>query len=261
MLLWPVGFIFKLGWRVRLISMAFLAGLATGLLLQLLEQLRSWGVVSGDQDRQLPGDELVPLADVSETRSLAIAASPAQVWPWLAQMGWGRGGWYSYDVIDMDGSSADTILEEFSDLAEGDLVPTDPGGGFEARVVEPDRALVLYLDSELVNGQLETAAPEEPTDETFERPVDDAGERLSVGLQAAGALGGLSMPEFRATWAFVLEPEPDGTTRLVERMRMWSPEEGLPQRLGLPLMGLGVFAMTRKHMLGVKERAERLAAQ
>jgi hypothetical protein len=67
----------------------------------------------------------------------------------------------------------------------------------------------------------------------------------------------MTMPEFKATWAFVLEPEAGGTrTRLIERFRVWTADAGLPQKLGLPVMGLGVFAMTRKHMLGVKDRAE-----
>jgi hypothetical protein len=68
------------------------------------------------------------------------------------------------------------------------------------------------------------------------------------------------MPDFRASWAFVLEPAPGGGTRLVERLRVWTGQGGPAQRLGLPMFGLGVFLMTRKHMLGVKERAERHAA-
>src|SRR3972149_3519677 len=86
-----------------------------------------------------------------------------------------------------------------------------------------------------------------------ERPA----ERLIPGLAMAGAMGEVTMPEFRATWAFVLEPESGERTRLIERFRVWTVDAGLPQRLGMPLMGYGVFAMTRKHMLGVKERSER----
>ena len=47
-----------------------------------------------------------------------IDAPPETVWSWLVQMGYGRAGWYSYDQIDMDGESADTILEEFQELAD-----------------------------------------------------------------------------------------------------------------------------------------------
>jgi hypothetical protein len=66
----------------------------------------------------------------------------------------------------------------------------------------------------------------------------------------------MSMPDFKGTWAFILEPEEDDKTRLVERFRLRTVDAGMPQKLGMPIMGYGVFAMTRKHMLGVKERAE-----
>jgi len=250
----PLWLILKLGMRMRLIIFSFFAGIAVALLVQLREEQRTWGVMPKDTERDLPGDELIVAADISETRSLPIAAAPEAVWPWLVQMGWGRGGWYSYDKMDMDGSSAEGILAEFQDLAEGDVVPTHPGGGFVARIVEPEHTLVLYLDSELVNGEAEAEAAED------EAGAAGGDESLPVGLGAAGALGDFAMADFRATWAFVLEPEPDGSTRLVERMRFWTGDGGLPQRLGLPFMGLGVFVMTRKHMFGVKERAERLAA-
>jgi hypothetical protein len=247
---------FWLARRLWFVIAAFGAGLAAGTLMLLREEQRTWGVRADDSARQLPGDDLVAVADVVDTRSLRIDAAPDQVWPWLVQMGYGRAGWYSYDKLDMDQPSADTILEEHQDLAVGDLLPTHPGGGFVVRVLEPGRALVAYLDAELV--QREAPPPAQPSG-------DDEGEGASVedtpaGLQAAGALGELSMPDFRGTWTFVLEPEAGGGTRLIERFRLWTGDGGPPQRLAMPFMGLGVFLMTRRHMLGVKERAERLAA-
>ena len=95
------------------------------------------------------------------------------------------------------------------------------------------------------------------TAELSEGPVEEE----PAALQAAGALGGMSMSEFRATWTFELVPEEDGGTRLVERMRFLTTGDGPFQELSLPLMGMGVFVMTRKHMLGIKERAERLARE
>jgi hypothetical protein len=252
---WPVRFALKLAFRARLLVFPFVAGMAVGLYLQLLEQQRTWAVRPRDQARQLPGDDIVAVADVVETRSLSIAAAPHEVWPWLVQMGWGRGGWYSYDGIDMDTPSADTILEAFGDLQEGDLVPAHPDGGFRARVVRPNEALVLYLDTDLVTSGA-GAAEDEALEEVDATP---GGGDTPAGLRAAGALGDFAMPQFRATWAFVLEPEDDGSTRLIERLRFWTGDAGLPARLAQPMMGLGVFAMTRKHMLGLKERAERAA--
>ncbi len=241
---WLVRLVCRLLSRLWLVALAAAAGFATGLLLQARAAQQTWGVVAADVERGLPGDELVAGPDTSDTRSLRLEAPPAAVWPWLVQMGWGRGGWYSYDRLDTDQPSAETILEEFQDLAEGDLVPTDPGGGFVARIVDPGRALVLYLDTELVQAQ---------------REAEEAGDDTPAGLQAAGMVSSIAMPRFRASWALVLEPAAGGGTWLIERMRVWTGQGGLSQQLGMPFMGLGVFLMTRKHMLGIKERAERHA--
>ncbi|MGD8682782.1 MAG: hypothetical protein PVG27_02455 [Chloroflexota bacterium] len=250
-MLWPIRLALRVAWRLKLIVLAAAAGFAVGMLQIIVAERRSWGVVPADAARALPGDDLITAPDVSDTRSLRIDAPPEAVWPWLAQLGYGRGGWYSYDQIDMDGSSADVILPEFQSLAEGDVVPTYPDGGFVARVVEPGKALVLYLDSELVQQQLEAASASET-----------AASEEPLGLQAAGALGSMSMADFRASWAFSLLPEADGSTRLVERMRFATGGGGGPLQVAtLPVMGLGVFVMTRKHMLGLKERAERAARE
>jgi hypothetical protein len=248
---WLIKLPFKLLMRLKVVIVSILAGLAVAFYLQLREQQQHWGVVPGDRDRRLAGDDLVPEAEIVETRTLTVDATPAAVWPWLVQMGYGRGGWYSYDRLDIKGSSADRIVPELQALTVGDLVPTHPGGGFVARVVDPEQALVLYLDTELANSQMAASVAEGDEQEP------EVGEAVPGGLHVAGAIGGMSMPEFKATWAFVLEPEAGGSrTRLIERFRVWTADAGLPQKLGLPVMGLGVFAMTRKHMLGVKDRAE-----
>lgn len=251
-MLWPIRFVLRLYSRLWLIVAAGVAGFAAGLFLQALGEHRTWAIAPADQERELPGDDLIPVPDIVDTRTLRVEAPPEAVWPWLVQMGWGRGGWYSYDKLDMDRPSADSILEEFQELAEGDLVPTHPEGGFVARVVEPGRALVLYLDSELIRAQDEAALEAQVAH-------GQAGEALPPGLQAAGAMSELAMPEFRGSWAFVLEPAPGGATYLIERPRIWSDQGGPARPLALPCFGLGVFLMTRKHMLGVKERAERHA--
>jgi hypothetical protein len=248
---WSIKFALKSVVQLQIVAFSFLAGLAAAFYLQLREEQKSWGVLPADVKKSLSGDELVDDPDIVETRSLVIDAAPSKVWPWLIQMGYGRGGWYSYDKLDMKGSSADTILEEYQDLAEGDIVPTHPGGGFVAKVVEPEKTLVLYLDTELVQSQVETALAE-----NGDGALADIDEGEPAGLQFAGVMGERTMPEFRGTWTFILEPESGGKTRLIERFRIWTAEAGLPQKLGMPMMGLGVFAMTRKHMLGVKERAE-----
>ena len=68
---------------------------------------REWGVDPDEASGDLPGDDLVADPDRVMTHGVTIEAAPADVWPWLLQMGYGRGGWYSYDAVDMRGRSAD----------------------------------------------------------------------------------------------------------------------------------------------------------
>jgi hypothetical protein len=208
---------------------------------------RSWGKDPTESDRPLAGDELVPAATEAETRGITIAAPPAQVWPWLVQMGFGRAGWYSYDRVDMARRSTDTIVPEWQSLAAGDTMPTHPGGGFVVKTVDPQRALVLYLDNEVVKSWIE-------------RPAEYAAGngKTPPNLAAAGAfMNAAQPPEFAASWAFVLEPLGDDRTRLVERFRVHFGEGRPWNRYTLPLMGFGVFVMMRKQMMGIRERAER----
>jgi hypothetical protein len=211
----------------------------------VLPWFRTWGVNPEITSRALPGDEVIPDAMAGETRTITIEAPPADVWPWLLQMGFGRAGWYSYDAMDMSGSSAAEIMPQFQTLAVGDVVPTHPGGGFVVRRLDPGQALVLYLDSDLVRQQAETAA----ADPSLEMPAN---------LKATGALMENSQPtEFEASWAFVLEELPEGQTRLIERFRVRFGETDKPwTRYTLPMMGFGLFVMMRKQMLGIKQRAE-----
>jgi hypothetical protein len=205
-----------------------------------------WGVDPDEATRPLPGDDVVPDAPISDTRAITIAAPPSAIWPWLVQMGFGRGGWYSYDVMDMKGSSADRILPELQELAVGDTVPTSPGGGFEVKAIDPGHSLVLYLDTKLVRAQAEAAR-------------SGATEAAPVNLQAGGALMGVAQPtEFSATWSFVVEPLGEDTARLIERFRIRFDGGDKPwMKATLPLMGFGVFTMVRRQLLGIRDRVER----
>ena len=101
-----------------------------------------WGATDEEVRRGMPGDDLIPDA-ASTTRAISIAAPPEQVWPWLVQLGYGRGGWYSYDWIDNDGQpSADHILPELQQLQVGDQILMLPDMGPRVREVEPNRYLV-----------------------------------------------------------------------------------------------------------------------
>ena len=217
--------------------------------LRLRPLWQSWGIDPEEARRPMPGDDLVPDAPVVETRGITIDAPPEAIWPWLVQMGYGRAGWYSYDALDMRGSSSDEIVPEWQSLAVGDTIQTDPDGGFHVKVVEPGRALVLYVDSsEIESRTARRQARQEQHDE-----VDvPAGLAMSSGL-----LSGVSPSRFAVSWAFLVEPVGHDRSRLIERYRVSLGPQGFAAVKGQAL-DLGVFIMTRRQMLGIRERAEAL---
>lgn len=102
--------------------------------------------IAGEADRPLPGDEAVSGARVRWTHAITIAAPPAEIWPWLLQMGCGRAGWYSYDGLDNAGMpSADHIIPELQHAKIGDVFPMKPGStdSFVVRAIAAERSLVL----------------------------------------------------------------------------------------------------------------------
>ncbi len=233
-------------WKVGL-------GLAAGAAVFGVARLRrwrgTWGVVPGETERPLPGDDIVTDPVGTETRGITIAAPPEAVWPWLVQMGYGRAGWYSYDQLDQRGSSAREIVDEWQTLSVGDVVPTDPASGFEVAVLDPGRALVLRSDTDLVMAQARAA--QERAEEL---------DPTSPGVRASAAILKSTPQDFRASWAFVLEPTADGGTRLIERFRAWFGTGTPGSAMVMPLLGFGVFVMMQKQMTGIQARAEGLAA-
>jgi proline iminopeptidase len=62
-------------------------------------RLRGWGATDHERREPLPGDDLVH-GRYQSTHAITIDTPPAQVWPWIVQLGYGRGGWYSYDRLE-----------------------------------------------------------------------------------------------------------------------------------------------------------------
>ena len=110
-----------------------------------------WGSSPGEAGRTLPGDDLLRHADVVATRAITISAPPQAVWPWLIQIGTGRAGAYSYDVLDrlvgLDMHSSRRIIPKFQDLGVGDVIPVaNDGTGLRVHILEPDRVLGTLSD-------------------------------------------------------------------------------------------------------------------
>ncbi len=192
-----------------------------------------WGATEKEVDRPLPGDDVIRDAQVAVTHAITINAAPEVVWPWLVQMGQGRGGMYSHDWIDnlmhLQMHSADRILPQFQKLKVGDVIPLEPGGGGPpVLLLEPNRAL-------LVGGKIDAES-----EGTFR--VSDV---------APGAY-------FALTWLFFLEPIDELRTRLIERFRVdWFPRNLKNAAFIYGLLEPGSFIMERGMLLGIKKRVER----
>jgi len=204
----------------------------------------------------LPGDEVIPHPIMSLTHAITLDLPPDRVWPWLVQMGCGRAGWYSYDLLDNGGRhSATTINPAWQHLAIGDVMPAVPGR----------REAFVVMDF-------------------------TPGNMLLLGVPVVNASGGVgeppaSAPAFIMSWVHVLEEAPAHHTRLITRGRggdippLSSPKAGKPLRarfaapsellvtiilkLPKPVMAffyrLVHFIMDRRHLVGIKQRAERQA--
>ena len=107
-----------------------------------------WGTTSTDLARPMPADGQITAPTYAATLAITVNAPPARIWPWLVQMGYQRGGLYSYDWLDrlfgfLDRPSETRIRPEFQHLAPGDVIPVGRGPGFPVTAVDAGRSLVL----------------------------------------------------------------------------------------------------------------------
>ena len=177
----------------------------------------------------LPGDELVPHPMYESTRAMTIHAPASRVWQWLVQIGVGRGGFYTYDVLEnMAGlgiQSANQIRPEWQTLHTGDSIHISPVTPLKVEVLEPNRALVLHTVMSPFTAELVDAA--DPATPAF----------------------------FDWTWAFILDESTALTTRLIVRVRASYKPDALRVAV-LALLEPVHFLMERGMLQGIKSRAE-----
>ncbi|GAA1477647.1 hypothetical protein GCM10009623_20930 [Nocardioides aestuarii] len=106
------------------------------------------GATPAEVARPLPGDDVVPEADVVMDRGFTLDATPDEAWPWLVQLGKQRAGWYLpapvERLVPAERRASRALLPEHASLEVGDVVP-DYGGPhetFEVVSVDPPRSLV-----------------------------------------------------------------------------------------------------------------------
>lgn len=177
-----------------------------------------WGAATFEATEQLPGDDLIADPGLVSTRAITIEAPPEQVWPWVAQLGQGRGGFYSHDRLEnlfgCDVHSATSVVSQWQDPQAGDEFRLHPRVVLRVASVDPGESMVIEG-----RGQ-----PGEPA------------------------------PPYDFTWAFVVQPHPHGATRLLVRERYgytkpWS------AAVVEPLAAVSAL-MSRRMLLGIRERAE-----
>jgi hypothetical protein len=195
------------------------------LLLLLRRRHQSWGATPEEARSSMPGDAELPRAFFQATRAITVNANVEAVWPWIAQMGYRRAGWYGFDQFDNDGiPSATSILPEFQDPRVGETIGEE---GLTVRAVEPDRSFVL----------------------AFSHPATEWVFKEGI------------WPKFGASsLSYLVRPVDAGRTILVVRMRFAAPLISVPI-LWWPFFEIGDFLNARRQLTGIKRRAEGRAAQ
>lgn len=118
---------------------------------------RTYGSTAGERAAVLPGDDLVTDPNMVCTHAITIGTDADRIWPWLIQMGWHRGGWYTARWVDRwlfpaNLASADEIIPELQKLEVGDFIPDGPPQaqcGFTVQQLRTHRHLVLRSNSHL----------------------------------------------------------------------------------------------------------------
>ncbi len=205
--------------RSWLAGLAVMAALVAFYRRHLRPWMYSWGATAEEFASGLPGDELLEPGVIRTTRAIAIDAPVEYVWPWLAQIGEDRGGFYSYSVLERaagtDIHNAHHIHPEWQELRVGDDIWLARRYGDRGRqvvaAVEPMSFLVLVSTSDY--------------------------ERIRHGGRARGG------------WAFHLHPAGSGTRLLIR---------GSGGPVGHAAFDVPHFVMERKMMRGIRWRAQHL---
>jgi hypothetical protein len=181
------------------------------------------GATDEEVAKVLPGDEIVPPGSSRSTMATTIAATPGQIWPWLVQIGWGRGAFYSYNRIEgllgMDLHNADRVNPEWQHLTVGDTMwMSHPRLSYlfpetKAVRIDPNHALVFAI---------------------YGRP-----DRTD----ASGA------------WSFVLEPVDERSTRLIARLQI-NPPPLFGKLVIYGFMEPAHFVMQNGMFRGLKKRVQ-----
>ena len=225
------------GWGPARASAAVFGSMLGGWLLGAAARRASTrtGVSNAEAYGSLPGDNLITHPMVEWTRGSTVRTTAERVWPWLAQMGYGRGGWYTPQWVDLFANrwvfgqktsfpaSANRLLPECQHVAVGDIICDGPNYAsyFRVQHVDPPRALVYRSIRHPRHGSpIDINDPESPS--KIEKQLRDSGTYVDF------------------TWALVLNELTRDTTRLLVRTRA----NYAPPTVSLLSLPLGLFDAT-----------------
>lgn len=181
-------------------------------------RLMHWGATEEEVHSHLPGDNVISGPHLVATRAITIQRRAEEVWPWIAQLGQGKAGFYSYDALEnLVGChihSADRIVPAWQQIRVGDEVHLAPEVGLTVCIADASGALVL----------------------------------------SGGVPMGVAASPLDFSWAFALRDAGQGWTRLLvrERYRYLHPWV----RLMVEPVEILSFVMTQKMLRGIRDRAE-----
>jgi len=203
------------------------------LLLPLLHSYRTrWGTTAAEADGDLPGDALVRSPKLRMTWGITIQTPIEEVWPWLVQMGQGRGGFYTYQFLENIAGcqifNADRILPEYQQLPLEAGLSLAPGMSMEVALYEEGRYFFLHTCMDMTTMEV-LDLKRDPWPEKF----------MNIG------------------WGFYLQEVGENRTRFLSRwLTDYDPSLLNKIAVNLFLEPVG-FVMGRRMLIGTRQRAER----
>jgi hypothetical protein len=204
------------------LGLLFAALLVAGLFAFTLSLIPTWGATEAEVARALPGDGLTSDPNLLWTNAITVDVPPERVWPWIAQIGDTRGGFYSYTFIEN---------------RVGSLVGAE---GYR----------VSYTNANEIHPEWQNPQPGEPLIQGMlkVRETQTGQYLLAESIQPSPLLW---------IWCWYVEPTTDGSgTRLLSRFSIDLPESTAANPVMDFVMNIGGFVMHQNMMQSIKLRAE-----
>lgn len=207
--------------------------IVAGYLTLFLKPLRDrWGVSKAVANRPLPADEVIKEPKWQFTHGIEINAPAKYVWPWIAQIGQSRGGFYSYEALEnltgLNILNSDEVLTEFQNPKLGDLIPFGPKDAYPLVVCDPGRAMAVGHGRDLDTNTYLDPKVSYPTN------------------------------YFHLTWLWYVEPMDGHRSRFISRNRVTFTASLKHKLMFGHFIEPIIFTMDRKMCYGIKKRAENL---